>query len=162
MGLAGYQENGAWRTVNLPGDYDIPDVEKIIAKVIEGVVPADRIGNTRIWDYPEMEREIEATGRFDPLDYVFVTLRRRGGYFTDSMTDISGIEVQVWAKDRRVAQDIMGEITKRMLQAETQTFLGHVIDYVTVLNGPEEQYPPSMDDRCVEKTLEVHIRVRWH
>jgi hypothetical protein len=148
--------------VNLPGDYDTPDVEKIAADIIGGVVPEGRIGNTRIWDYPAMETEIREQGFFDPMDYVFVTVRRRGGYFTDSMTDISGIEFQVWAKDRAVAQTVMNEITKRMLHAEGEDHLGFVVDYVTVLNGPEEQYPPSMDDRCVEKTLEMHIRVRWH
>lgn len=143
-------------------DYDVPDVEKIIGKAIEGVVPDDRIGNTRIWDYEPLEEEIRERGGFRPEDYTFVTIRRRGGYFTDSMTDIAGVEIQVWARDRSHGHKVMNEITQRVLRAEANTVDGFLIDYVSVLNGPEEAYPPSMDDRCIEKSLEVHIRVRWH
>lgn len=144
-------------------DYDLPVVDTLVGKhILKGILPDDRIGNVRIMDTHGYEEMWEQEG-YDPEDSSFIVVRRRAGYLTDtSYTDISGIEVQVWAKTRPEADRLMSEVTKRLLAAEGNTFDGFLVDFVVVLNGPEEQYPPMMDDRSLEKAFEMHIRVRWH
>lgn len=143
-------------------DYDLPNIDSLVGEhILKGVLPPERINNVRIFDTYAYEAEWEEEG-YDLEDSSFIVVRRRAGYLTDSFTDISGVEVQVWAKTRPEADRLMNEVTKRILAAEGNTFDNFLVDFAVVLNGPEEQYPPTMDDRSIEKSFELHVRVNWH
>lgn len=146
-------------------DYDLPPLEEIVAEIIKGVVRDDQIGTERVKDIERYVQDM-ADDYENPLpvddDYFdFVLLRRRAGYLTDTFTDVSGLDVEVWARTRSRAISIMNEITKRIINAEGWTFLGFLIDFSMVLNGPEEDPSMITDERMVRKSFEFNIRVKW-
>ena len=143
-------------------DYDIPRVTDIAEKVLDGLVPEGQIGTARAPVY-DLYQDMDVYEQVDESDFDFILLKRRLGYLDqNSFTDIAGLEVQTFAKTVDRAEDLMEAVTKRLLEAEYTTVDGFQIDYVEILNGPEEGYPEVMDDRMVEKNFELQIRVRWH
>lgn len=146
-------------------DYDLPPVEEIAAEILKGIVKDHQIGVIRLQDYENFLSEINSD-LDDPMDvddgyFDFILLKRRAGYLTDAFTDISGLDVDVWARDRDRANRIMNEVTKRIVASEYNTYLGFLIDFATVLNGPEDDQAIITDERTVRKTFEFHIRVKW-
>ena len=159
-------------------DYLTPDMEAIVEKVLSGVVPDERIGTTRneiapIYnDYGHGPYDaLEEVDNYDISEFDYIQVRRMLGYFSDSLTDMSGIEITTYAKDAQRAHYLMSEASKRILAAEGECVTARsmeseeevewLIDFVEVLNGPTENYQKVLDDRSVEKNFEIHVRVRW-
>lgn len=145
-------------------DYEEPDIERIAAEILDGIVGDDQIGVKLIDSADEFFREYVETGgnlpQISDLDYIL--LRRTGGYLDQSTwTDIANLDVMVFTKTRSRGQKIMGEVTKRLLRAELNGFLGFHVDFVQVLNGPNPDGPQTMDDNVIEKAFEIHVRVKW-
>lgn len=142
-------------------DYELPEVDKIAEKILRGLVRKDQIGRELV---PAVDRyfDLEENG-FDlkEEEFDFILLKRRQGYLTEDYTDISGLEVLVFAKTTSRAMWLSNQVTKRLLDAETQTFDGWLIDFVAVLAGPEEDSSLELPERVVEKSFELHIRVKW-
>lgn len=142
-------------------DYELPQVDKIAETILKDLVRPDQIGRELI---PAMDRyaDLEQNG-FDLAeeDFDFILLKRRQGYLTEGWTDISGLEILVFAKTTSRAMWLADQVTKKLLDAETETFDGFTIDFVAVLSGPEERSSLELPDRVVEKTFELHIRVKW-
>lgn len=145
-------------------DFDLPDIERIVADIIGDLVRPEQIGVDKTEPYGKFNY-IDENGEVSALEaHDFIVLSREGGYLDqDSFTDIIGLEVECWGKTRSRAISLSNEVTKRILRAETMTHLGFVIDYVEILRGPEEDKGKILlDDRVVLKAFEIHIRVKWH
>lgn len=145
-------------------DFDLPDIERIVADIIGDLVRPEQIGVDKTEPYGKFNY-IDENGEVSALEaHDFIVLSREGGYLDqDSFTDIIGLEVECWGKTRSRAINLSNEVTKRILRAETMTHLGFVIDYVEILRGPEEDKGKILlDDRVVLKAFEIHIRVKWH
>lgn len=146
-------------------DYDLPDAERIVAKILSGIVREDQIGPLRVDVYQRYHQRLAEQGE-DPTinieDFDFISIARRQGYLDDAgITDITGIEIDVWAKTRSRALRIMHEVTKRMRAAELTSVDGFEIDLVETLNGPEFDTSVVMDERNINQSFTVEIRVRW-
>lgn len=144
-------------------DFEFPDTEKIIGKIIEGVVRPEQMGVDKVDPYGKFNA-LDPNGEIKALEaHDFIVLSREGGYLDqDSFTDIIGLEVECWGKTRSRAIELSNEVTKRILAAEHETFLGFMIDYVEILRGPEENKQKILfDERVVLKAFEIHIRVKW-
>ncbi|MDD2325908.1 MAG: hypothetical protein PHW63_07920 [Alphaproteobacteria bacterium] len=145
-------------------DFDLPDIERIVADIIGDLVRPEQIGVDKTEPYGKFNY-IDENGEVSALEaHDFIVLSREGGYLDqDSFTDIIGLDVECWGKTRSRAISLSNEVTKRILRAETMTHLGFVIDYVEILRGPEEDKGKILlDDRVVLKAFEIHIRVKWH
>lgn len=145
-------------------DFDLPDIERIVADIIGDLVRPEQIGVDKTEPYGKFNY-IDENGEVSALEaHDFIVLSREGGYLDqDSFTDIIGLDVECWGKTRSRAINLSNEVTKRILRAETMTHLGFVIDYVEILRGPEEDKGKILlDDRVVLKAFEIHIRVKWH
>lgn len=145
-------------------DFDLPDIERIVAHIVGDLVRPEQIGVDKTEPYGKFNY-IDENGEVSALEaHDFIVLSREGGYLDqDSFTDIIGLEVECWGKTRSRAISLSNEVTKRILRAETMTHLGFVIDYVEILRGPEEDKGKILlDDRVVLKAFEIHIRVKWH
>lgn len=145
-------------------DFDLPDIERIVADIVGDLVRPEQIGVDKTEPYGKFNY-IDENGEVSALEaHDFIVLSREGGYLDqDSFTDIIGLEVECWGKTRSRAISLSNEVTKRILRAETMTHLGFVIDYVEILRGPEEDKGKILlDDRVVLKAFEIHIRVKWH
>ena len=145
-------------------DFDLPDIERIVADIIGDLVRPEQIGVDKTEPYGKFNY-IDENGEVSGLEaHDFIVLSREGGYLDqDSFTDIIGLDVECWGKTRSRAISLSNEVTKRILRAETMTHLGFVIDYVEILRGPEEDKGKILlDDRVVLKAFEIHIRVKWH
>lgn len=145
-------------------DFDLPDIERIVADIVGDLVRPEQIGVDKTEPYGKFNY-IDENGEVSALEaHDFIVLSREGGYLDqDSFTDIIGLEVECWGKTRSRAINLSNEVTKRILRAETMTHLGFVIDYVEILRGPEEDKGKILlDDRVVLKAFEIHIRVKWH
>lgn len=143
-------------------DYDLPHLEKIVQEVLSGLVPDDQIGVERERTFDMFMNRLEGPGDYEVEDFDFILLRRRLGYFAEPITDVGNIEITTWARNRDRAMELADEVHHRIMGAEHSTVDGFMIDYVGVLNGPEETFPPMLDDHVVEKNYEIHTRVRWH
>lgn len=145
-------------------DFDLPDIERIVADIVGDLVRPEQIGVDKTEPYGKFNY-IDENGEVSALEaHDFIVLSREGGYLDqDSFTDIIGLDVECWGKTRSRAISLSNEVTKRILRAETMTHLGFVIDYVEILRGPEEDKGKILlDDRVVLKAFEIHIRVKWH
>lgn len=145
-------------------DFDLPDIERIVADIIGDLVRPEQVGVDKTEPYGKFNY-IDENGEISALEaHDFIVLSREGGYLDqESFTDIIGLEVECWGKTRSRAIHLSNEVTKRILRAETMTHLGFVIDYVEILRGPEEDKGKILlDDRVVLKAFEIHIRVKWH
>ncbi|MDD2326426.1 MAG: hypothetical protein PHW63_10615 [Alphaproteobacteria bacterium] len=144
-------------------DYDIPDVEKIVVEILKGLVKPNQIGPLKLetFDQYMMLMYDETAPEMDLSEYDFIQINRRMGYLTETMTDISGLDVQVWSKTRSRSVQLMNEVTKRILDAEGYTFLGFQIDFAVTLNGPETDRIEMMEETMTSKSFELHIRVNW-
>ena len=144
-------------------DFELPDIERIVADIIGDLVRPEQIGVDKTEPYAKFNY-IDTNGEISTLEaHDFIVLSREGGYLDqDSFTDIIGLDVECWGKTRSRAMELSSEVTKRILRAETMTHLGFVIDYVEILRGPEEDKGKILhDDRVVLKAFEIHIRVKW-
>lgn len=145
-------------------EYDLPDVERIAAEILRGIVRDDQIGPQRVDVFSEYLDGINGTresGMVSLEDFDFIQLKRRAGYLDDTWTDIAGLEVDVWAKTRDRAVFLMNEVTKRILASEWTSVDGFPIDHVELLNGPEFDPTAITDERNVTNNYELQIRVRW-
>lgn len=142
-------------------DYELPDVEAITAEILKDLVGPDQIGTQRRKAFDRYESMLNSTKEYRLEDFDYILLKRRQGYLTDAMTDISGMEIRCIGKDRSRAMHLMDAVTKRMLGSEGEDFLGFLIDFCTVLSGPEEESTRLEDDLEIEKGFELHIRVKW-
>lgn len=145
-------------------EYEEPDVEEIAAEILRGLVDDDQIGVRLIDVNDEFLREYADRGgqlpREEDLDYIM--LRRMGGYIEeDSFTDISGLDITVFTKQRTRGKRLMQQATRRLLAAQDETVLGFNIDIVRVLNGPNPDQLLIVDDSVIDKTFEFQIRVKW-
>lgn len=145
-------------------DYEEPDVEEIAAEILRGLVDDDQIGVRLIDVNDEFLREYELNQGELPseedLDYIM--LRRMGGYVDeDTFTDISGLDLTVFTKQRSRGKRLMQQATRRLLAAQDETFNGFNIDIVRVLNGPNPDQLLIVDDSVIDKTFEFQIRVKW-
>lgn len=145
-------------------EYEEPDVEVIAAAILQGIVRDDQIGVRLIDVNDEFLREFDARqGQLpeeEDLDYIM--LRRMGGYIEeDTFTDISGLDVTVFTKYRERGKKLMQQITRALLSAQDESFLGFEIDLVRVLNGPNPDQLLIVDDSVIDKTFEFQIRVKW-
>lgn len=159
-------------------DYLTPDMEAIVKKILSGIVPDEKIGTTRneiapiFSDYGEGPYDaLEEVDNYDISEFDYIQVRRMLGYFSDSLTDMSGIEITTFSKDAQRAHYLMSQASKRIVAAEGECFYARsmesdeevewLIDFIEVLNGPTENYPKVLDDRSVEKNFEIHVRVKW-
>lgn len=159
-------------------DYLTPDMEAIVKEILSGIVPDEKIGTTRneiapiYSDYGHGGYDAsEEVDNYDISEFDYIQVRRMLGYFSDSLTDMSGVEVRTYSKDAQRANYLMSQASKRILAAEGENVLARsmesdeevewLIDFVEVLNGPTENYPKVLDDRSVEKNFEIHVRVKW-
>lgn len=142
-------------------DYELPIVEEIVASVLKGIVPEDKIGVNHVETFERFADLSQTNYYLEESDFDFILLKRRSGYLTDAFTDIAGVDITCFAVDRNRALKLSNEVTKRLFDAETNTFDGWTIDFVQVLSGPEEDIPLYLEDRVIKKTFEIHIRVKW-
>lgn len=144
-------------------DYDRPDAPKVVREILKGLVPDDQMGTDVVDSY----------GRFYEVDAMaplpggamnsqeFIVLRRKGGYLTQEYTDVIGLEIHTLARTRDRSEQLIQDVSKRILKAEGEDFAGFLIDFSMTLAGPEEDKIDSMDDRIMVESFELHVRVNW-
>lgn len=143
-------------------DYELPDVERIVEEILKDLVKPGQIGPLKVETFDiYMDLLNEDSPELDLSDFDFIQINRRLGYLTDSFTDIAGLDVQVWSKTRSRAVELMNAVTKRLIAAETQTYLGFDVDYVELLSGPDTNRLEMMEETMLDKSFEIHIRVKW-
>lgn len=152
-------------------DYELPDIDRIVEVILDGLVKPGKIGPLKVETYDQYMTLLHGDEDLDLSEYDFIQINRRQGYLTDSFTDISGLDVQVWSKTRSRAVWIMDQVTKRLLASEYQTYsyenlhtgetLSFDIDFCIVLNGPDADRIDVMEETMVSKAFELHTRVMW-
>lgn len=147
--------------------YVEPVVEKIAEDILKDLVGPNQIGVTLVDQADEFLRDFndaQAQGVNLPTvaDTDFILLRRQGGYLDmDSYTDISGLDVFVFARTRSRAQRLLADASQLLLRAEHKAHLGFFIDKVEVLNGPNAEGIELMTDSVMMRTFEFHMRVKF-
>lgn len=154
-------------------DYELPDVERIVEAILDGLVPKGQLGPLKIETYDTYMNLMHGENApiLDLAGYDFIQINRRHGYLTDSFTDISGLDVQVWSKTRSRSVKLMDRVTRRLIASQGETFiytdletgeeLDFLIDFCVVLNGPETDRIELMEETMTGKSFELHIRVKW-
>lgn len=146
-------------------DFDMPDVEKIVATILSGLVPDRQIGPMKIDPMREYIEWHDANRHDEGIkveDFDFIQIKRRMGYLNDSMTtEVCSVDIDVWAKTRDRAVYLIHEATKRLLWSEGTTVNGHQICHVETLNGPEQDSNVMTYETNIVNTLEFQIDVRW-
>lgn len=94
-------------------------------------------------------------------DFDYILIRRRLGYLSDSYTDIMGLQLKFFAKDFRRAQMLCDEATKRILASPGTELAGFLVDFAVVLTGPDREDPLLDDEIELDKSFEIHARVKW-
>lgn len=143
-------------------EYELPDLERIVAEILTGIVSEERIGPYLLDTFDSYVdlTELDKEGVKDE-DFEFIMIRRRQGYLDDSFTDITGVEVLCFAKTRSRSIQMMDEVTHRILGAEQTTVQGFPIDFCIVLSGPEDDSVFVTDEKITRKSFEMQIRVKW-
>lgn len=154
-------------------DYELPDVERIVEAILDGLVPEGQLGPIKIETFDTYMNLMhgESPPLLDLTAYDYIQINRKQGYLTDSFTDISGLDVEVWSKSRSRSVKLMDKVTKRLLAANGETFwytdretgkeLDFLVDFCVVLNGPETDRIELMEETMTGKSFELHIRVKW-
>lgn len=152
-------------------DYYIPDIEKILNELLKDLVRPNNIGPIKVETFDEYMNLMASDEEYDLSAYDFIQINRRMGYFTESFTDISGIDIQTWSRTRDRSVRLMSEVTKRLLASERKTvfytdsetgeLLDFDIDFVQTLNGPDTNRYDLMEETVSDKSFEMHVRVKW-
>lgn len=145
-------------------EYDIPDMAKIAAVLLEGVVPDEQMGPMKVDTFANYLGGLNGdceSGMVSLEDFDFVQFRQRGGYMTEDFSYLLGLEIDVWAKTRDRAMDLMNEIHPRILGSAMTSPLGFQIEDVETLNGPEEDFQVVTDERNVSNHFQFKVGVRW-
>lgn len=153
-------------------DYNLPDVERIVEQILQGLTSPNQIGPIKVETFDAyMDLLVEDPPGAFLSDFDFIQINRRLGYLTESFTDIAGLDVQVWSKTRSRASKLMMEVTKRLIASEGQTYSyvdqatqeihSFDIDHVEILSGPDMNRVEMLEETMMSKSFEIQTRVMW-
>lgn len=139
-------------------NYERPDFPKVVGEILKGLLPDDQMGTDRV-DTAQRFYELDQDEFADVSSMDFITLRRRGGYLTETYTDVAGIEVMCFSRTRSGSVALADKAALRIMNSQGYEFGGFLIDYIEPLNGPDEANIDTMDDRVTIESFEIHSRV---
>lgn len=142
-------------------NYILPDLEAMMNELLHDLVGEGQIGGSRAHVLDRYEEMTGSGKTYRMKDFDYILIRRRLGYLSDSYTDIMGLQLKFFAKDFKRAQALCDEATKRILASPGTELAGFLVDFAVVLTGPDREDPLLDDEIELDKSFEIHARVKW-